>query len=107
MVEGLGRGIVALGGQWQFHLGDDAEWSLPNLDDTGWERLLVDRPWGDQGHYGYTGFAWYRRHLDFVQSTASPVELVLYMLGHPKQGVLVIRTWTAPLDSASSGDDRG
>lgn len=55
MVEGLGRGIVALGGQWQFHLGDDAEWSLPNLDDTGWERLLVDRPWGDQGHYGYTG----------------------------------------------------
>ena len=67
VVEGLGRGTAALDGQWQFRLGDDPAWSLPTLDDTRWEHIRVDRPWGDQGHYGYTGFAWYRRHVDFVQ----------------------------------------
>lgn len=79
VVEGLGRGTVALDGQWQFHVGDDPAWSSPTADDNGWEYLRVDRPWGDQGHYGYAGFAWYRRHLDFVQSPASPAEVLLYM----------------------------
>lgn len=144
MVEGLGRGTVALDGQWQFRTGDDPAWSLPTFDDTGWEHIRVDRPWGDQGHYGYAGFAWYRRHIDFVQNSGSPSEVVLYMphvrcayevywngrlvghygrlpssplfrsassqafpLGRPLQGVLAIRVWTAPLDSASPGNDRG
>jgi hypothetical protein len=44
-----------------------------------WEHLRVDQPWGDQGYYGYTGFVWYRRHIDFVQSLESPGEVVLYM----------------------------
>src|SRR5271170_5625745 len=144
VVEGLGKGTVALGGQWQFRIGDDPAWSAPTLDDTGWEQLRAGRPWGDQGHYRYAGFAWYRRHLNFVQNPGSPSEVVLYMphvrcayevywngrlvghyrtlparpffrfalpqtfgLGQPQQGVLAIRTWTAPLDSASSGNDRG
>ena len=29
VVEGLGRGTVALDGQWQFHLGDDLTWADP------------------------------------------------------------------------------
>jgi hypothetical protein len=144
LVEGLGRGTVALDGEWQFRLGDDAEWSSSSLDDTGWEHLLVGQPWGDQGYYGYAGFAWYRRHLAFVESNGSPSEVVLYMphfrcayevywngglvghfgnlparpyfrfalpqeigLGKPKEGVLAIRAWTAPLDSSSTGDERG
>jgi hypothetical protein len=144
VVEGLGRGTVALDGQWQFHLGDSPAWSSPTVDDSSWEHLRVDQPWGDQGHYGYAGFAWYRRHVDFVPGSGPPTEVVLYMphircayevywngqqvghfgslparpffrfalpeafgLGHPQQGVLAIRVWTAPLDSASSGDDRG
>jgi hypothetical protein len=144
VVEGLGRGTVALDGQWQFRVGDDPSWSSPTLDDAGWERLRIDQPWGNQGHYGYAGFAWYRRHLDFVQSPGSPAEVVLFMphvrcayetywngqlvghygtlpakplfrsassqafgLGRPLHGVLAIRVWTAPLDSASPGNDRG
>src|SRR5271154_5688745 len=79
MVEGLGRGTVALDGQWQFHVSDDPAWSSPTVNDSGWEHLRVDRPWGDQGHYGYAGFAWYRRHVDFVQTPGSPAEVVLYM----------------------------
>ena len=144
VVEGLGRATVALDGQWQFRVGDDLAWASRTFEDNDWEHLRVDQPWGDQGHYGYSGFAWYRRHVDFVQSPGSPVDVVLYVphircayevywngrvvghfgnlparpffrfalpqsfgLGYPQQGVLAIRVWTAPLDSASSGDDRG
>lgn len=62
-IEGLGKGTVALHGPCQFHLGDDAAWAAPGFDDSGWERLAVDRPWGEQGHARYTGYAWYRCHL--------------------------------------------
>jgi Stage II sporulation protein E (SpoIIE) len=144
LVEGLGKGTVALDGQWQFRVGDDSAWSSPTLDDRDWERLRVDRPWGDQGHYGYAGFAWYRRHIDFDHNPLPQTEVALYIphvrcayelywngqliggfgsvpakpffrfaipqtfgLGRPRQGVLAIRVWTAPLDSSSSGNDRG
>ena len=144
LVEGLGKGTVALDGQWQFRVGDDSAWSSPTLDDRDWERLRVDRPWGDQGHYGYAGFAWYRRHIDFGHNPVPQTEVALYIphvrcayelywngqliggfgsvpakpffrfaipqtfgLGRPRQGVLAIRVRTAPLDSSSSGNDRG
>jgi hypothetical protein len=78
-VEGLGKGTAALDGDWQFHLGDDPTWASPTLDDTGWEQIKVDKPWGAQAHFGYTGYAWYRRHLNFV-----PVPGV-----HPDQALLL------------------
>jgi phosphoserine phosphatase RsbU/P len=65
-IDGLGKAIVALDGDWQFHLGDDPSWASPNLDDSNWERIGVDKAWGQQTHFGYTGYAWYRRHLNFV-----------------------------------------
>jgi hypothetical protein len=43
-VEGLGKGTVALDGDWQFHLGDDPAWASPTLDDSGWEQIKVDKP---------------------------------------------------------------
>jgi serine phosphatase RsbU (regulator of sigma subunit) len=65
-IEGLGKGTVALDGDWQFHLGDNPAWASPALDDSGWERIAVDKPWGEQTHFGYTGYAWYRRHVNFL-----------------------------------------
>lgn len=66
-VAGLGKGTVVLSQPWQFHVGDDARWAVPDVDDAtghdGWESLLPDKPWGAQGHYAYTGFGWYRQHL--------------------------------------------
>ena len=29
-----------------------------------WEPITASDSWGNQGHSGYTGFAWYRRHLE-------------------------------------------
>jgi Stage II sporulation protein E (SpoIIE) len=54
---------VNIDGQWQFHLGDDPSWSNPTVDDANWEQLTADSTWGEQTHPGYTGFAWYRKHI--------------------------------------------
>jgi hypothetical protein len=73
VIEGLGKGAVPLSGPWQFHLGDDAAFALPQHDATtgqaGWTQISTDKPWGQQGHRGYTGYAWYRKHLSI---TAAP-----------------------------------
>jgi hypothetical protein len=58
-----GPGSVTIEGKWQFHLGDSLGWAAPALDDSNWEQLDGDDEWGDQTHPGYTGFAWYRKHL--------------------------------------------
>ena len=83
VVSGLGRGTVALDGAWQFHTGDDRFWAMPEYDDSHWEQIDIGRPWGDQGHWAYTGFAWYRRHLSFGTAAAgygpSPDEVAMFV----------------------------
>jgi len=66
VIGGTGRGIVRVDGGWQFHTGDDPRWADPAYDDSGWESLVSDTPWGAQGHPSYFGFAWYRRHIDIL-----------------------------------------
>jgi hypothetical protein len=63
VIQGLGQGQVKLNGFWQFHTGDDPRWASPTLDDSTWEPITASESWGSQDHPGYTGFAWYRRHL--------------------------------------------
>ncbi len=65
VADGLGRGTVAVDGPWAFKTGDDVAWAAPGFDDSGWERVDVARPWGDQGHWAYAGRAWYRRWIAF------------------------------------------
>jgi hypothetical protein len=65
LVRGLGIGSVPLGGQWSFHTGDNRAWASPDYDDAGWKTIDIARPWGEQGHFAYSGFAWYRRRVDF------------------------------------------
>jgi hypothetical protein len=62
-LEGLGKGAILLDGPWQFHTGDNPEWASPSFDDSAWEPMLLNGPWGSEGHPGYTGYAWYRRHV--------------------------------------------
>jgi hypothetical protein len=63
IAENPGPGSVTIDGKWQFHLGDSLNWSNPSFDDSNWEELDSDETWGDQTHPGYTGFAWYRKHI--------------------------------------------
>jgi hypothetical protein len=73
----LADASVLLEGPWQFHLGDSPTWASPNLDDSAWEPLTVDQPWGQQTHFAYSGFAWYRRHLHFANPNQTPLALLL------------------------------
>ncbi len=69
----IGAGAAPLAGQWEFHTGDDPSWASSTLDDSQWERLNADKPWGEQGHANYTGFAWYRRPVTLTsESGISP-----------------------------------
>lgn len=70
-VQNPGTGVVTLGGQWQFHLGDNLAWANPALDDSHWEQISADTTWGAQTHPSYTGFAWYRRHITIDNSSAA------------------------------------
>jgi hypothetical protein len=83
IVSGLGRGTVPLDGAWQFHTGDNHDWALPEYDDSQWEQIDIARPWGDQGHWAYSGFAWYRRHLSFGPPSAgyepNPDDVAMFM----------------------------
>jgi len=82
-VHGLGSGTVLLDGLWQFHPGDNPAWASPELDvstgHNGWEELTADQPWGLQGHYNYTGFAWYRREIRVSAGQEPQPELALLM----------------------------
>ncbi len=63
VLEGLGKGSAPLDGPWQFHTGDDPAWASPSYDDSHWEQLTADKPWGAQTHPNYADYAWYRRSL--------------------------------------------
>jgi hypothetical protein len=63
VLKGQGHATVPVDGVWQFHLGDNPSWASPGLEDSGWGPIEAGRPWEGQGNPGYTGFAWYRRHL--------------------------------------------
>jgi hypothetical protein len=68
-------GLTTLDGQWEFHQGDDAAWAAPGYDDSRWEKLTADEPWGMQGHWAVDGFAWYRRSVVIAPGRTSPENL--------------------------------
>jgi len=71
VIQGIGKGVVPIDGSWQFHEGDDLRWAQPEFDDSKWEPIETDAPWGVQGHPSYAGFAWYRRHIDILPSAGA------------------------------------
>jgi len=80
-INGLGKGSIPLDGPWQFHLGDNQAWASPALDDSHWEQLSGNRPWGAQTHPGYTGYAWYRLHIRVDAAPGAPADVALLIPG--------------------------
>jgi hypothetical protein len=70
-VQNPGTGSVTLDKDWRLHLGDDTQWADPWLDDSSWEPIRVDEPWGAQSHPSYTGFAWYRLRIEVEDVNAA------------------------------------
>ncbi|MEP4486926.1 MAG: diguanylate cyclase [Halioglobus sp.] len=50
----------SLHGRWRFQVGDNAAWSSPMLDDTGWGTRRVPGRWSLGGYPDVEQFAWYR-----------------------------------------------
>jgi len=98
-IEGLGKGDALLDGPWQFHLGDNPAWALPETGDdsrsVGWEQIGANETWGAQGHPAYTGFAWYRKHihLTLAPGAAPDIAMLIRRVDDPYElywnGVLV------------------
>ncbi len=78
-IQGLGQGAVELDGPWQFHTGDDLRWASPSFDDSAWEFIHSSSSWGSQNHPGYTGFAWYRRHVQVTPTVGGKANYALLM----------------------------
>lgn len=80
-IAALGKGLAPLDGPWQFHLGDNAAWALPQTGDdarnVGWEQISPDKTWGAQGHPAYTGFAWYRKHVHLEPASGAKPDFAL------------------------------
>jgi hypothetical protein len=62
----LGESSTELTGPWKFHTGDNMAWAQEDFDDSGWKSIDLTKPvgWTKQGYPGYSGFAWYRLHLN-------------------------------------------
>ncbi len=73
----LDGGTATLGGPWAFHLGDDPAWSAPGYDDSGWEKISPDEPWGAQGHRNTSGFAWYRRRVTLAERAPQSLAVLI------------------------------
>jgi hypothetical protein len=78
-IDGLGKTTIPLDGPWQFHLGDSPSFASPQLDDSTWQPILAGQPWEAQGYHGYTGFAWYRRHITIAPGTPANLDLAVYL----------------------------
>jgi hypothetical protein len=78
VVKGLGKGVVNIDGDWQFALGDNPEYAKPDYDDGWWEKIggPADQwdTWGGETHPSYTGYAWYRRHIDILPTPGTTGE---------------------------------
>ena len=81
VADNLGKGAVPVNGEWQFHLGDEAAWAQPGIDDAtgndGWEEMKADAPWGAQKYPNHTGYAWYRRHIRASTAPGASPDLAL------------------------------
>lgn len=58
--------VLNIADNWKFRLdpqdsGARARWYAMDFGDSSWENLEGGRPWEEQGHPGYDGFAWYRK----------------------------------------------
>jgi serine phosphatase RsbU (regulator of sigma subunit) len=74
VIAGIGKGVAPVDGEWRFHVGDNLEWAQPSFDDSAWEFIQADAPWGAQNHPSYTGIAWYRRHVTIMPTAGAPNE---------------------------------
>ena len=61
-VQGV-HAVLSLDGPWRFQTGDDPNWADAGFDDSKWQTAALDKPLSAQGFDSYSGYAWYRIHI--------------------------------------------
>lgn len=72
--------VGTIGGPWRFAAGDDPRWADPGFDDSTWSTVNLAEPLENQGVEPYTGYGWYRVHLqpqDFAGLAAGERPMLL------------------------------
>ncbi|MBN2103775.1 beta galactosidase jelly roll domain-containing protein [bacterium] len=69
---------VDLAGRWKFRSGDNPGWAVEDLDDSGWNTLVVPGRWEDQGYQDLDEYAWYRTEI-ILPKTMEDEKLILYI----------------------------
>lgn len=78
-IAGIGRDLVAIKAPCRFHTGDDPTWASPSTDDSSWEEVDIGKPLGSQGHWSFTGYGWYRCHLNIPPVPAVTQKLAILL----------------------------
>jgi hypothetical protein len=87
----IGVSLVRVTGPWKFHIGDDAAWARPDLNDGTWEQVDLTAPqgahdedvgfsdyvpgWSLRGHKDYSGYAWYRTRVTIQAAIGAELAL--------------------------------
>ena len=61
---------------WKFKLGDDPDWSQPELDESEWKSIEVGKPWEEQGYADSDGYGWYRLHVRLPQDYKTHADMI-------------------------------
>ncbi|MFU8860702.1 MAG: SpoIIE family protein phosphatase [Cyclonatronaceae bacterium] len=56
--------VIPLPNSWNYAPGDNPEWRLPDLDDTGWEQISTSVTVNDLQFAEWTGIGWFRLTID-------------------------------------------
>lgn len=70
---------INLSGNWNFHPGDDSDWSKPDIDVSDWKQIYVPSKWEKQGYPDLDHFAWYRKPVTISRRLAQ--EKLILLLG--------------------------
>ncbi len=96
------RDVFTIEGGWRFHVGDDPQWAIPGFNDSDWQTVTLGQSLAEQGIDPYSGFAWYRLHLQPQQlSVFRDQEPVLLITGDSVGQIAVY------LNGIESGHSRG
>jgi len=67
--------ILQLRNSWKFTAGDSMDYAKPSFDDSGWDKIDINKRWEDQGYEKLDGFAWYRIKIVIPSSLKNSSEL--------------------------------
>jgi len=57
--------LGTLDGRWRFKTGENpGDYTLPTLDDSSWDTILVPAHWHNEGYPHFSGEGWYRTHFE-------------------------------------------